>query len=246
MRPRRRDGTWHTPFSPLDKQGWCEGTAWQYTWFVPHDVAGLIELMGGRETFNRQLNEAFERSVEANFLTGYVNYGNQPTIQMAHLFNYSSAPWLTQKWVRQVQQRTFGGTSPESGYNGDEDQGQAGGLSAMMALGLFQVRGGAAVDPVYEITTPLFDRITIELDERFYGGGQFTIVARNNSAENTYIQSARLDGAPLRGPWFYHRQLVDGGTLELELGPEPNRDWGSRPEDAPPSMSSEARLPNKT
>jgi putative alpha-1,2-mannosidase len=107
----------------------------------------------------------------------------------------------------------------------------------MMSIGLFQMRGGAAVDPIYEITTPIFDRITIHLDRRYYPGRQFTIVARNNGPKNHYIQSANLDGRPLERPWFYHRDLVDGGTLELLLGPTPNRQWGSRPEHAPPSMS---------
>ncbi len=156
---------------------------------------------------------------------------------MAHLFNYSGAPWLAQKWVREVKERTFGGATPDLGYRGDEDQGQAGGLSVMMAIGLFQVRGGAELDPVYEITSPIFDRVTIHLDPDYYPGRKFVIVARNNSARNRYIQSAALNGQPLTRPWFYHRELVSGGTLELVLGPEPNQQWGSRPEDAPPSMT---------
>lgn len=244
MRAKHRDGSWKTPFDPLDDKdrSWCEGTAWQYTWFVPHDVQGLIQLMGGPEAFTQKLNEAFERSVDRNFITGYVNYGNQPSIQMGHLFNYSGAPWLTQRWVREVQQRTFGGITPDAGYNGDEDQGQAGGLGVMMALGLFQMRGGAEEDPVYEITSPIFDRVTLHLDPRYYSGGKFTITARDNGPENKYIQSARLDGKPLTKPWFYHRELVDGGTLELQLGPEPNRTWGSRLGAAPPSMSQPAEV----
>ncbi len=107
----------------------------------------------------------------------------------------------------------------------------------MMAIGLFQVRGGAEADPVYEITSPIFDRITIHLDPDYYPGRKFVIVARNNSRENRYIQSAALDGRPLTRPWFHHRDLVKGGTLELVLGPEPNTRWGSGPEDAPPSMT---------
>ena len=109
-----------------------------------------------------------------------------------------------------------------------------------MALGLFQVRGGAEVDPVYEITSPIFDRVTIHLDPRYYPGGKFVITARNNSPEHPYIQSAILNGKPLDKPWFYHRELVQGGTLELQLGKEPNLNWGSRPADAPPSMSKPA------
>lgn len=246
MRPKNKDGGWTTPFDPLqEKQGkeraWCEGTAYQYTFFVPHDVAGLIELMGGREAFNRKLNEAFERSIQDDFRSSYVNYSNQPSIQMAHLFNYSGAPWLAQKWVREVKSRTFGGITPQDGYRGDEDQGQAGGLGVMMAMGLFQVRGGAAREPVYEITSPIFDRITIHLDPRYYPGGTFTIEARDNSNKNVYIQSANLHGQPLSKPWFTHRELIQGGNLQLHLGPEPNQAWGSRPEDAPPSMSNEIR-----
>lgn len=249
MRPRNKDRSWLTPFDPLaEKQGklrvWCEGTAYQYTFFVPHDVAGLIELMGGRDAFNQKLNTAFERSVDDEFRTQYVNYGNQPSIQMAHLFNYSGAPWLAQKWVRAVKSKTFGGISPENGYRGDEDQGQAGGLCVMMAIGLFQTRGGAAREPVYEITSPLFDRITVHLNPRYYPGGTFTITTRNNSPENVYIQSALLHGKPLTRPWFTHRELIQGGTLELQLGPKPNRSWGDAPEDAPPSMSDETEHTN--
>jgi len=106
-----------------------------------------------------------------------------------------------------------------------------------MAIGLFQVRGGAEIEPVYEITSPIFDRITVQLDPDYYPGRKFVIVARNNSRENRYIQSAAFKGRPLTRPWFYHRDLVNGGTLELILGPQPNKRWGSRCEDAPPSMT---------
>ena len=200
--------------------------------------------MGGRDAFNQKLNTAFQRSVDDEFRTHYVNYGNQPSIQMAHLFNYSGAPWLAQKWVRAVKSKTFGGISPEDGYRGDEDQGQAGGLCVMMALGLFQTRGGAARKPVYEITSPVFDRITVHLNPRYYPGGKFTITTRDNSPENVYIQSALLNGKPLTKPWFTHRELIQGGTLELQLGPNPNESWGDAPEDAPPSMSDETKRTN--
>ncbi len=95
------------------------------------------------------------------------------------------------------------------------------------------------LEPIYEITSPIFDSVVIHLDRQFYGGGRFTIEARNNSVDNVYIQSATLNGAPLSRPWFYHREFAAGGRLVLELGPQPNEEWGSRPEDAPPSMSSE-------
>ena len=244
MRPRNMDGSWRSPFDPFQRTGWCEGNAWQYTWFVPHDIQGLIDLMGSREKFTRKLNHVLEIAAANEFVkvSGYVNYTNQPSIQVAHLFNYSGAPWLAQKWVREVKQQVFGGITPESGYRGDEDQGQAGGLGVMMAIGLFQVRGGAALRPVYEITSPVFDRVTIHLERRYYPGERFEIVAKNNSAENKYIQSATLNGKPLNRPWLYHKDLVKGGRLVLELGPTPNRRWGSRPEDAPPSMSNYRKM----
>ena len=114
MRPKHADGTWAANFNEMSTPGYVEGNAWQYTFFVPHDVKGLIGLVG-KEEFNRRLNEGFEKSVEANFnATGdrmddfYINHGNQPNMQAAYLFNYSGKPWLTQKWVREIQTRYYG------------------------------------------------------------------------------------------------------------------------------------------
>jgi putative alpha-1,2-mannosidase len=154
-------------------------------------------------------------------------------MQSAWLFNYSGKPWLAQKWVREILEHYYG-AGPVDGYPGDEDQGQMGAWYVMSAMGLFQMDGGCAPRPIYEIGSPLFDRVVIHLDPRYYPGKKFVIETRNNSAENCYIQSATLDGKPLERPWFYQSELVDGGKLTLELGPEPNKDWGSREEDAPP------------
>jgi putative alpha-1,2-mannosidase len=112
-----------------------------------------------------------------------------------------------------------------------------GALNALMAMGLFSVNGGGSLEPFYELTSPVFERIVVHLDPEYYQGERFTIEVERTSPEDVYIQSARLNGEALRRPWFYHRELVQGGTLELVLGPEPNRAWGSRVEDAPPSMS---------
>jgi predicted alpha-1,2-mannosidase len=245
MRPRNLDGSWLDPFDPLKGTGWCEANAWNYTWYVPHDIQGLIHLLGGRDAFIDKLNYAFEQAAPFDFIykdgltqeTCHVNYANQPSMAMAHLFNYAGAPWLSQKWVRAVKEQAFGGIGPYDGYPDDDDMGQQGGLGVLMAIGLFEVNGGAVENPVYEITSPIFDKVTIQLDARYYPGGTFEIVARYNSKANMYIQSATLNGEVLNRPWFYHRQLVNGGRLELELGPEPNKQWGSRPEDAPPSMT---------
>jgi putative alpha-1,2-mannosidase len=126
-----------------------------------------------------------------------------------------------------MKEEVFGDTSAEGGYNGDEDQGQMGALSALMAIGLFDVQGGASAEPRYEITSPVFDTVAIALDPRYYAGRTFTIRTRNNSPANVYIQSARLNGKPLEGRfWITHKEFAAGGTLEIDLGPGPNRSWG--------------------
>jgi predicted alpha-1,2-mannosidase len=248
MRPRNRDGSWVDPFSPLEFETGIEANAWVHTWFVPHDVQGLIELMGGYEPFVQRLDYAFTRARSDRFAAGegqsfdqvHVNYANQPASPMAWLFNYAGAPHLSQKWVREVWQQAFSGTTPQSGYaGGDEDQGQQAGLSLLMQLGLFDVRGGAAPQPTYQVTAPLFEKITLHLNEDYYPSDEFVIEAPGASVENRYIQSATLDGEPLQKPWLYHRNVVNGGRLHFEVGSEPNEEWGSDPADAPPSMSDE-------
>jgi predicted alpha-1,2-mannosidase len=236
MRPRKRDGSWYPDFAaagPVAGRGFTEANSAIYTHYVPHDVAGLVELFDGPDRYVAQLNEQFEQAAAHNFVVergqhqlGWVGYDNQPSMAMAHLFNLAGAPWLSQKWVRAVKERALGDTSPAGGYHGDEDQGQLGALGVLMAIGLFDVRGGAALNPSYQITTPLFDRVTIELDSRYYPGRQFTIITTNNSPRNIYIQRATLNGKPLQDCSFPHSVLVGGGTLELELSPEPNRIWG--------------------
>lgn len=247
LQPRNRDGSWLDPYDPFSMQGWCEANGWQYTFYVPHDVQGLIKLMGGRDNFTRKLDRAFEEAVPMDFYAPKpelrrdsvtVNYGNEPGRFVAYLFNHSGSPWLTQKWAREVQAHTFSSIGP-LGFCEDDDNGLAAATSALLALGLFDVRGGASRRPVYEIGSPLFDRVSIELDPRYYPGEKFSIVTRNNSRENRYIQSARLNGKPLDKPWFAHEHFIAGGELILDLGPEPNRSWGGRPGDAPPAMSTE-------
>jgi putative alpha-1,2-mannosidase len=161
---------------------------------------------------------------------GYVSYANQPGCSNAHVFNHADHPWLSQYWVRRVSQQAYGGTNPNIGYGGhDEDQGQMGGVSALMKLGLFSLRGTCSKEPVYEITAPEFDDITISLDPRYYAGKTFKIKSHNNSKENCYIQRAELNGQPLDACWFHHRDFAKGGLLELWLGPRPNTAWGKSP-----------------
>jgi predicted GH43/DUF377 family glycosyl hydrolase len=250
---RSRKGNWAEPTDILRYgKGWIESNAAQFTWFVPHDPQGLINLIGSREAFREKLDASFKAAAEHDFVSGkshsvetlehnrrvYINYGNQPAMQTAFLFNYAGAPWLTQYWSRQVVEKVYSGLSPEYGYSGDEDQGLMGSLAVLMKMGLFSMQGGTNLEPVYELGSPVFDKITIKLNQDYYPGREFVLETINNSRENLYIQSASLNDRPLDRAWFYHKSLVAGGKLELEMGPEPNKSWGSHPAVAPPSMSS--------
>ncbi|MCF8264197.1 MAG: GH92 family glycosyl hydrolase [Melioribacteraceae bacterium] len=245
MRPKNVDGQFRPNYDPLTyDEGWVESNGAQATYFVPHDVKGLIDLLGGNEKFTDRLNLAFEMSIGNGFIGEkphrevYVNYGNQPSTQMANLFNYSGAPWLTQHWTREIVNTVFSSTLPDGGYSGDEDQGLMGSLAVLLRIGLFEMNGGCSPKPFYEIGSPVFDKITITLDEDFYSGKFFVIETENNSKENRYIQKVELDGEDLNKPWFFHSDLVDGGTLKIRMGSEPNKNWGSISDAAPPSKSS--------
>jgi len=222
----RKDLTKWATRDPLKGTGWVEANAWQGTFGLSHDIKGLAELMGGPVSLSKKLNLAFEQSVASDFVYtyggGYVSYANQPGCSNAHVFNHSGHPWLSQYWVRRVSRQAYGGTNPNIGYGGhDEDQGQMGGVSALMKIGLFSLRGTCSKTPVYEITSPEFDEITIKLE--------FRIKTYDNSRENCYIQKARLNGKPLDHCWFYHKDFARGGALEIWLGPEPNKSWGRTP-----------------
>ncbi|HEY1055673.1 MAG TPA: glycoside hydrolase domain-containing protein, partial [Emticicia sp.] len=232
--------------------GWEEGNAAQYTWFVPHDVQGLINLMGGKDAFTAKLNSSFEKAQKHDFVSGkshdkealeefrrvYINYGNEPCMQTPFLFNFSGSPWLTQYWTRQLIDKAYSGLSPDLGYSGDEDQGLMGSLAVLLKTGIFSTNGGTTPKPFYEISSPLFNKITFHLNPKYYKGKQFVIEANNNSASNVYIQSAQLNGKPMNKPWILHESVINGGKLVLNMGAKPNKDWGNKAEDAPASMSS--------
>jgi predicted alpha-1,2-mannosidase len=239
MRPRNLDGSWLANFAPVSQKGSFNGKGFTeansaiYTHFVPQDVPGLIGLFGGKKRYADALNRQFKLAAPNNFVTphgehggGWVDFDNEPSMGLAHLFNFAGMPWLTQKWVRQVQAAAYGDITPDGGYCGDEDQGQLGAVSALMAMGLFDVQGGASTNPTYQITSPVFDRVTIRLNSNYFPGKEFVITTRNNSAENMYIQSAKLNGRPLDQFWFSHRDLVNGGKLEIELGSQPSK-WAA-------------------
>jgi predicted alpha-1,2-mannosidase len=243
MRPRKNNGNWQTPFDPYEyENGFVESNPAQGTWFVPHDVAGLAELMGGREVAIQRLETAFQQAQTQGFTAGKahaeedkehnrripINYGNQPSMQAAFLFSPLGAPWKTQYWSRKVVDAVYSDLDPEHGYSGDEDQGLMGSLAVLMKMGLFQLTAGTEPDPLYWIGSPIFDRIEISLDHRYYPGTTFCITALNNSPENVYIQSILLNGKPLNRTYLLHSEITKGGELELTMGRLPIEDYLSR------------------
>jgi len=238
MHPRKMDGDWIPDFSPIgdgfNTLGFVESNAAIYTNYVPHDLDGLMELFGGKEVYTSYVDSCFIKAREKNFITdhkkhaqNWVDYENQPSCQMAHIFNHSGAPWLSQYWVREVKETTFSDITPYGGYNGDEDQGQMGALGVLMAIGLFQMDGGAGVNSSYEITAPIFEEVEIDLDPAYYPGDQFSIVTENNAANHPYIQHAEFKGREWNSVSLPHEDLVKGGELRISLGKDPNKSWGN-------------------
>lgn len=232
----RRDttGNWDPHFDKFSNAGFIEGNSWQYSWYVPHDIPGLVELIGSDE-FNRRLEEGFAKSEKYRFAAHvfdrtsgqtaefYINHGNEVNMCTPFLFNYSGKPWNAQKWSRAILNEFYGDT-PYHGWEGDEDEGQMSAWYVMGAMGLFEMDGGCSADPHLEIGSPLFDRITVELDGRYYTGKYFTIETVNNSKENVFIQKAWLNGKRLTEPRIPFRAIAEGGTLKLEMGPYPAAD----------------------
>lgn len=230
--PRKADGTW-LHHDPLRGEGYVQANAWQATFGLSHEIGRLAALMGGNDSLAAKLNRAFERTAASDFVHRgyggtYVSYANQPGCSNAHVFSHVGKPWLTQYWVRRVKEQTYGAVTPDKGYGGyDEDQGQMGGVSALMAIGLFSLDGGSAHEPAYDITSPVFDEVVIRLDARYYEGKQFVIKTYNNSDLNCYIQKVALNGKDRKGFQLPHEAFQRGGTLEIWLDDRPNTAWGT-------------------
>ena len=216
-RGRHADGTWSEPFDPAGKYPYItEGLPFQYTFFVPQDLAGLIRLVGGRAAFLAKL--------DALFAGKYYDHGNEPSHHIAYLYDYAGAPWKTQEHVRQIMESEY--HDQPAGLAGNDDCGQMSAWYVLSAMGFYPVTPGT---PVYAIGTPLFDEASIRLAD----GKRFTVRAAGASSGRFYIQSARLNGRPLKRTWIAHREIVAGGALVFRMGAQPNRSWGARPEDAP-------------
>jgi predicted alpha-1,2-mannosidase len=197
---------------------YTEGNAWQWSFFAPHDIDGLIELMGGREKFVERLASMFEQeplvqgSPDISGLIGQYAHGNEPSHHITYLYDYAGMPWKTQERVRQVMEVLYG--TGADGLCGNEDCGQMSAWYVFSAMGFYPVCPGEAR---YAIGSPIFDRVTMHLD----GGKDLIIEA--HSAETRYIQSATLNGEVLNDPWLEHSAL--GGTLVFEMGSAPNKGW---------------------
>lgn len=233
-RMRNSDGSWVTPFDPY-KSGanrqYVEGNAWQLTYFVPQDVPALMHAIG-RDRFLSRLTEGFKTSETWRYNAPGDQYwdfpvvqGNQQSMHFAFLFNWAGEPWKTQRWSRSIIDRYYGYGAADA-YLGDEDQGQMSAWFVMAAMGLFQMDGGANAEPIYEIASPLFEKILVDLKGLYGRGNQFVIEAKNASWKNKYVQKATLNGRPLHSFKFPASELLKGGSLVLEMGDIPNKNWG--------------------
>ena len=209
-----------------------------YQWQVQQDIYGLIKLMGGREKFTATLDQLFREDLgrskfqfwakfaDATGMVGQFSMGNEPSFHIPWLYNYSGEPWKTQKRVRFLLDVWF--QDNIFGIPGDEDGGGMTAFVVFASMGFYPVTPGL---PVYNIGSPVFEEVKIKLAN----GKTFSILAHNYAKGNKYIQSAKLNGQPLNRPWFTHTDLLNGATIELEMGAYPNKKWGSASEDAPPS-----------
>ena len=229
MRGLDSKGEWRTPFSPRSSNhrndDYCEGTAWQWTWFVPHDIEGLVKLMGGEDAFVDKLDSLFTAesqlegeivSADISGLIGQYAHGNEPSHHIIHMYNYVNRPWKTQELVDSVFHSQYANSI--DGLSGNEDCGQMSAWYILNSMGFYQVCPGK---PIYSIGRPLFDKASINLPD----GKQFTIITKNNSRTNKYIASVTLNGQPLNTPFFTHDDIIAGGIMEITMTDKQTQ-WG--------------------
>lgn len=243
MRGRNEDGSWISPFDPCEPYYnfmMKEATGWQNFWLAPHDVQGLVNLVGGREKFQQKLDTFFNTPYHpkgiARDVTGMIGLycqGNQPDWQTAYYYDWVGQPWKTQELTRKILRLMYGSDKWGYAFPGMDDQGSTSSWYVFSAMGFYTVEPSSAE---YIIGSPLFDEVTLHMGK----GKDLVIKARRNSERNIYIQSATLNGRPLNRPWFSHDEIAQGATLVFDMGPTPNKDWGGAPDAAPPSMSNSA------
>jgi predicted alpha-1,2-mannosidase len=226
-------GTWFSPFDPAEVNfNYTEANAWQYHFYVPQDIEGMINLMGGKENFINKLDQLFSsdskttgrKQAEITGLIGQYAHGNEPSHHISYLYNFVNQPWKTQQKVRQIMDILY--SDQPDGLCGNEDCGQMSAWYVMSALGFYPVTPG---QDLYVIGTPIFPKAVIKLEN----GHTFTVEAKHVSKRNFYIQSAQLNGKPWTRSWLRHRDIIKNGSLVLHMGPSPNPSWGSSDQDIP-------------
>ncbi len=247
MRPKLANGHWKTPFDPLftnhyhPGDDYCEGTAYQWTFFVPQDGKGLIKLFGGRKNFISQLDSLFirpsvihdagEGAPDITGMIGQYAQGNEPSHHIIYMYNCAGQPWKTQKWVNYVLMHFYNSPTPD-GLCGNDDTGQMSAWFIFSAMGFYPVTHGQGI---YYIGAPLFKEMTLK-----HKNGTLTIKANNLSKSNIYIQSVTLNGQPYTKNYLQHNDIFGGNAkLVFKMGSKPNKSWGSNENDLPPSMIDE-------
>jgi len=245
MRGKDENGNWTPNFDPYEWGGpFTEGNAWHYEWSVFHDINGLIGLLGGKENFVKKMDSVFTVSNKIVVGTygrrihemtememanmGQYAHGNQPIQHMVYLYNYAGEPWKAQMRAREVMSKLYNAT--EKGYPGDEDQGQTSSWYVLSAMGFYSVCPGT---DEYVLGSPVFKKTTITLED----GKKFVIEADNNNQKNVYIQSAKLNGDDFSRNFLRYQDIVNGGTLKLEMSNQPNTTRGTSLKDLPFSVS---------
>ena len=229
MRGLDSEGNWRTPFNPRSSNhrsdDYCEGTAWQWTWFVPHDVEGLVDLMGGREAFIGKLDSLFTAnsalegelvSADISGLIGQYAHGNEPSHHIAYLYTYAGEQWKTAEKVRFIMSDFY--TAQPDGIIGNEDCGQMSAWYLLSAMGFYLVN---PADGVFAFGSPRFKKIEVKVR----GGKVFTVEAPNNSKDNIYIQKVYLNGKPYHKSYITYDDIINGSTLKFEKGKKPAEFW---------------------
>lgn len=235
MRGLSSDGKFRTPFNPFStvhrQDDYTEGNAWQYTWLVPHDVHGLVKLFGSEANFTTKLDSLFivngtlgdNASPDISGLIGQYAHGNEPSHHVLYMYNYVGQPWKAARLIRQTMSEMY--KDELDGLSGNEDVGQMSAWYILSAMGLYQVEPAGGK---YIIGSPIVDKATMNVGD----GKTFTILCPDNSKENIYVQSAKLNGKPYTKSYIMYDDIMRGGTLELQMGNKPSK-WGTKVSDRP-------------
>jgi predicted alpha-1,2-mannosidase len=223
MRPKLKDGSFVKAFISKEYSSYfCESNAWQYFWSVQHNIGGLIDVAGGKESFNKKLDSMFTLNplpedklpIFSTGMIGQYAHGNEPSHHVAYLYNYVEKPWKTQKLIREILETQY--KNEPNGHCGNEDCGQMSSWYLFSALGFYPVNPAQGI---YAFGSPNLDSATIHLEN----GNTFSVKALNNSSDNKYIQSISLNGALIERNYITHNEIMEGGTLVFTMGNLPNK-----------------------